>query len=274
LVDLISSGLLVCLLLVPSSQGDPCLQEMDQLRTQVNRQIKEKVSLLGLELKALVKEEIKAALEDERRVTRKNVEIQVSEMLAMMEKLQAENNALRKRMDDKKEMTEELGTIPTRGAQSPKFVIPSMGSCAYRYLLSSNTSETITYDSLLTDWNEGAEGLMDIESGQYTVISPPGFYSISFSGQAGLDQGEQVALHLHQNGESLKESEWRSQSKDTSANSYIVDFGSRTMILHLDMGDTLELRTDQINNGPTGELWRLTFCVSLVAPDSTTYQNA
>merc|ERR1711942_555323 len=112
--------------------------------------------------------------------------------MAKIEFLQTDNLALkmklRKREDDFANLETSVAEVrKTRG-------LPYVMTCAYRYRWTTSSAR-ITYDSLLSDYKNsddvnGGDGIMDIKTGVYTVIKPAGYYTITFSGRAVLQQGE------------------------------------------------------------------------------------
>merc|ERR1711890_7619 len=123
--------------------------------------------------------------------------------------------------------------------------LPYVMSCAYQDKWTT-ASSTITYDSLLSDYNNsdkpnGGDGRMDITTGGFTCLTA-GHYTVTYSGYVVADPGEDVYIYLHHNGERVEESLWHSGQSSKNGGS-IHDQGSRTVILHLAVGDTLDLRT-------------------------------
>jgi len=227
---------------------------------EVTRQIKEEFKNLRIEMMFWIKHQIKTELEQ-------SIVTSVSKMLVDIEKLRDENFALRKTVKDKDaETMRELSMVRKQTVRtSPKDTIPSLGSCAFQ-LSWEIANATITYDSLLSDWsNEAGEGIMDINTGVYTLLRPGGFYRVTYSGFIGMNPGDQVYVDLHHNGERVKGGDWYSQAQGDST--WIMsEQGSRSLVIHMDMGDTLELKTREEPN--FGHLLELILCVSLTAPES------
>merc|ERR1711962_1249460 len=123
--------------------------------------------------------------------------------------------------------------------------LPYVMTCAYQdgwY----TSSATITYDSLVSDYKNsddvnGGDGVMNIHTGIYTVIKPAGYYQVTFSGKTYLPPGTVGELYLYHNGTKIPESEWYTVNENSGL---IRDVGSRTLTLHLEPEDTLEIRTD------------------------------
>jgi len=92
---------------------------------------------------------------------------------------------------------------------------------------------------------------MNIETGVFTTVTS-GYYIVTFSGSADVHGGEWSYMYLYHNGVQVKESKFRSVGMLRYAGSvddYISDQGSRTVILHLLAGDTLDLRTEDNSYG-------------------------
>merc|ERR1712243_251672 len=140
--------------------------------------------------------------------------------------------------------------------------LPFLVSCADQDKW-TKAGSVITYDRHIVDFNNGyrpggGEGGIDLHTGRFNVgKGGSGYYTVTFSGQAWLDSGERVVVHLYRNGKYVGEhGEWYSYN----GNTHMHDQGSRTVILHLHGQDYLELRTK--DNYFNGELWHFTFCVS------------
>merc|ERR1712215_436631 len=133
-------------------------------------------------------------------------------MMEKIESLQADNQVLRRKVEKRED---EINSLETSVAEVRKTRgLPYVMTCAYKHDWST-PSATITYDYLVSDYKNsddinGGDGIMDISSGVYTVIKPAGHYTITFSGQVGLDPGKEVNLYLYHNGTQVKETYWRS----------------------------------------------------------------
>merc|ERR1712106_453469 len=102
------------------------------------------------------------------------------------------------------------------------------------------TSQTLRYSKLLYSSTNTEGGGLDIATGVFT--SPwPGSYTVTWSLYAGDGAvNSQVQIYLRQNGQNIGESLHASGYSGPSG-SYVDDQGGRTLVLHLDMGDTLDL---------------------------------
>eukprot|EP00091_Calanus_sinicus_P006109 TRINITY_DN16715_c0_g1_i1.p1 TRINITY_DN16715_c0_g1~~TRINITY_DN16715_c0_g1_i1.p1 ORF type:complete len:105 (-),score=4.34 TRINITY_DN16715_c0_g1_i1:22-336(-) len=98
---------------------------------------------------------------------------------------------------------------------------------------------------------------MDKDTGIF-VSGYPGSYAATWSLVADMDSGNHMlSLYLRKNGQIIEESHHLSQL--VSSGHYMRDQGGRTMILHLNRGDTLDLYCEDCTAG----ILYVTFCVSL-----------
>merc|ERR1711909_92996 len=117
-------------------------------------------------------------------------------------------------------------------------------------------SGTISYTSLLYSSTNTEGGGLDIDEGVFTAPWG-GSYTVSWDTSAGLSSGERVKVFLQKNGENIEETVTESFY---TGGSYVRDQGGRTLVVHLDLGETLQLYRD----GGTGTtIDHITFCVSL-----------
>merc|ERR1711971_339038 len=107
--------------------------------------------------------------------------------------------------------------------------------------------QTVTFDSFLTNFNNqdrpgGGSGVLDLDSGVFTCFTP-GYYTVSFSAYGGVGPSHSNPhLFLFKNGSQLPESEWYIATSNGGIYDDIGVTSSRILILHMDAGDTLELR--------------------------------
>merc|ERR1712181_20564 len=146
-------------------------------------------------------------------------------------------------------------------------------TCAQRNSWPTIRNATITFDYLTADFNnadneEGADGQLDIVTGLFTCLTA-GVYEVTFSGVSVISPGGQTEsssdqyFFLMHNGESEgDEAEWWSKA-DSGNLGDTYDMGSRTVILMLQLGDTLSLKTGGAYYN--GFIDNLTFCVKLLA---------
>merc|ERR1719347_1296589 len=135
---------------------------------------------------------------------------------------------------------------------------PVVISCAYQDKW-DKAGSVITYDSHVVE--APGEGGIDLDTGRFTVgKGGSGYYSVTYSGWAELDRGEEVMLWLYRNEEWVgNHGRWIASNKNSEV---VEEQGSRTVILHLDEQDYLELGTSE--DYFTGSLWDLSFCASLL----------
>merc|ERR1711892_408038 len=137
---------------------------------------------------------------------------------------------------------------------------PFIHSCGYKFS-TTITSQTITYNSLLYSSTNTEGGGLDIATGVFT--SPlAGSYTVTWSLYAYDDHGDHyIEIYLRLNGKSIFESHHSSVYSGPSGR--VEDQGGRTLVLHLDMGDTLDLYCEDCS----AEIGYITFCVSLTTSD-------
>merc|ERR1711997_303363 len=113
------------------------------------------------------------------------------------------------------------------------------------YILSP---QTVTFDSFLANYNNGdrpggGDGKLDLDSGNFTCMTP-GYYTVSYSvqGLVGPSYGDYVDMQLYKNGLEIPESRWFFAADSGVLNGNVRVGGSRIVIIHMDAGDTLELK--------------------------------
>ena len=135
---------------------------------------------------------------------------------------------------------------------------PFSFACGSHYDPISTTSQAISYSTLLYSSSgniEGPHGL-DISTGVFTA-GHPGSYTATWSLMAADNAGDsRVYIYLRKNGEYIVDSLHASHHTGTGT---VEDQGGRTLVLHLDRGDTLDLYCDNCS----ADIWLTTFCVSL-----------
>jgi|ERR1712192_41579 len=141
----------------------------------------------------------------------------------------------------KKELDKVLPTAVEQGLRN----LPFEMVCAYRELW--ETKGVVNYDNITVEFNNsdrpgGADGTMNIETGVFTTITS-GYYIITFSGFVQVQAGEWTNMYLYHNEIRLEESHFGTSMHVGSGQDWIRDQGSRTVILHLLAGDTVDLRT-------------------------------
>jgi len=139
--------------------------------------------------------------------------------------------------------------------------------CAYKG--STGTVGVINYDYITVEFNNsnrpgGADGRMNIKTGVFTTVTS-GYYMITYSATVDVHPGEYTDMWLHHNGDGVEESRFVTLMHVGSGNDYIGDQGSRTVILHLLAGDTLELRTQGNRLFANSDVVnRITLCLYMV----------
>ena len=138
--------------------------------------------------------------------------------------------------------------------------------CGFQWTVSI-ISQTIPYSTLLYFSSNIPDAGLDIVTGVFTS-GYAGTYSVSWSLTADDDSTEPiVSIYLRKNGINIDESlHW---SGLIASDGGIQDQGGRSLLLHLDRGDTLDLCCQNCSAG----IDYTTFCVSLVHPD-TVQSNA
>ena len=127
-------------------------------------------------------------------------------------------------------------------------------ACGFVFSLTT-THKAISYDTLLYSSTNVAGAGLDISTGGFTA-GHPGSYTATWSLGAGMIHGHRVYIYLRKNGKNIAESLHYSFFNDDSAE--VRDQGGRTVVLHLDRGDTLDLYCDNCNTS----IYHTTFCVS------------
>merc|ERR1712130_474002 len=211
----------------------------------------------------------------------------VEEVQQQLEQLEQKNTDLSIDMKRReKEMGEQVKRLEKENAeQSTKLakleakLVKEAGymmTCAQRSSWPTRRNDTITFDYLTANFNNadsegGADGQLDIVTGVFTTLTA-GVYEVTFSGvtvlqpaefEPGVESSSDQYFYLMHNEESEgDEAEWWSRA-DPGNLGDTYDMGSRTVVLMLQLGDTLSLKT----GGPyyNGFIDNLTFCVKLLA---------
>jgi len=156
----------------------------------------------------------------------------------------------------KSEVENVLPTAVEKGLRD----LPFEMVCAYQEEWKAENS-IVPYDRLTLDFNNsdrpgGADGSMNIETGVFTTVTS-GYYIVTFGGTVYVHSGEFTVMYLYHNGVQLEESKTKTQMATGNGDNYIGDQASKTVILHLLAGDTLDLRTENIGRS----VYRITLCV-------------
>jgi len=267
---------LPCLLLPPHTQGELCIKQVEELRLQMREEMKVEIEemfhkreeAMMDELKTVLRAELKKEMEAEEEVKKEKREAEEAATKTQIENLQLEvfevkNKIANQEATMKQQMTSVEKSLTT--AVSQVRYRPFVMACAYQDGWIKD-SATIPYDKLISNYTNadmpnGGDGVMDIGTGQFTCLTA-GHYTVTFSGSVSVFPGETVDIYIYHNGDKVEESEWRSYNSGDNGGE-IYDQGSRTVILHLAVGDTLELRTETCD----GLIYDLIYCVSLTGFD-------
>ena len=130
-------------------------------------------------------------------------------------------------------------------------------ACGAHYDLLSITSQAISYTTLLYFSNNVAGASLDIDTGVFTS-GHPGTYTATWSLLSGDDAGDDaVEIYLRKNEGKIEES--RHFSRYSGPSGKVDNPAGRTLVLHLDRGDTLDLYCVNCSS----HIFWTTFCVSL-----------
>merc|ERR1711892_1621336 len=213
--------------------------ELVELKTN-HMELKEDLKIAKDDLKLTATKEELTATKEELKLTATKEELKLT---ATKEELSATRDDLTSKDH---ELERDVSII-----RNPPFI----HSCGSHSSLSI-TSQTIPYDSLLYSSTNTEGGGLDIATGVFT--SPwPGSYTVTWSLTAQDGAGEFVHIYLRKNGQNIDESLHKSYY--TGPSGEVGDQGGRTLVLHLDMGDTLDLYSYDCS----AAIYRTTFCVSL-----------
>ena len=134
-------------------------------------------------------------------------------------------------------------------------------ACAGHYSVLSTTRQAISYSNLLYFSSNVAGAGLNITSGQF-ISGVAGSYTVTWSLRAINDAGDHsVHINLRKNGQNIDES--LHYSRYTGPSGYAYDQGGRTLVVHLDSGDTMDLFCNECSAG----IDDITFCVSLSQAD-------
>jgi len=204
----------------------------------------------------------------EKKLEIKNVEVENLQQQVKEGELQFENRVEEEIASLKSELTIQIGeevkkevdkVLPTAVEQGLRD-LPFEMVCAYRGTWTAANS-IVNYDRISVEFNNsdrpgGGDGTMNIETGVFTTVTS-GYYIVTYSAHVWVNAGEYTDMWLYHNGVAVEESRFYTEMHMGSSGDYIFDQGSRTVILHLLAGDTLDLRT--INN--SYKVYRTTLCL-------------
>jgi len=203
---------------------------------------KEELLMTKDELQEL-KKRMKMA-EDDQKVTKEDLITTKEDLLATMEHLKA-----------KDVLTQNL-------EREVSFLREPLWTFTCGEIFSVNvTSKTISYDTLFYSSSNVPGAGLDISTGVFTS-GHPGSYTVSWSLKALNDAGnDAVDIFLRKNGGNIAASQ--QATVYTGPSGHARDQGGRTLVLHLDRGDTLDLYCVDCSAG----IEHTTFCVSLSQAD-------
>merc|ERR1711962_1802323 len=180
----------------------------------------------------------------------KDVEERVLVEKEKVAELENEMNTMRKKVEEECVTKESVTNLTTNGLTNPSVRdLPIVFISAWQPndLLDV---QTVPFESFLANFNNvdtpgGGDGLFDLDSGTFTCLTP-GYYTVSFSAHVFLyseyQRNERNTLYLYKNGVQLPESYWHFESTSGALNNDLVVTGTRILIIHMDNGDTLNLR--------------------------------
>merc|ERR1711915_802397 len=176
----------------------------------------------------------------------------------LQEKMKMRNQDVAERIRRVKESQEEL-----KEQVILKKDPPYLNACAALPALLVVTEHIITYRTFLMFSTNVVESNLDLASGMFTC-GWPGFYSVSWSLYASNNAGDHgIEILLRKNMEIIEETKHWSFYNGPSGE--VIDQGSRTIILRLERGETLDLYCKDCSAAVDD----VVFCVSLSTPDMT-----
>merc|ERR1712150_468892 len=89
------------------------------------------------------------------------------------------------------------------------------------------------------------DGGFDVRTGFFRA-GYPGTWRISVSMRSALNVGETSIVYIYHNGQKIEDSRFFTRVWYTASGSVVDSMGSRTLLIHLDTGDTVSLRTENI----------------------------
>merc|ERR1712037_425819 len=195
--------------------------------------------------------------------------VEMGNLQKQLEEIKAEAGDLKKQVKEneikvenqcqaevKKELDKVLPTAVELGLRD----LPFEMVCAYKQ--EWDKVGVVNYDRITVEFNNsdlpgGGDGSMNIETGVFTTVTS-GYYMITYSAAVDVHPGEYTNMWLYHNGVGVEESQFLTSMYGVEGgDNYVYEQGSRTVILHLLAGDTLDLRTNHIDN----TVYALTLCL-------------
>jgi len=227
-------------------------KKVEKLNQRMERMdiLEKKLEIKNVEVENLQQQVKEGELQFESRVE--------EEIASLKSELTMQNTDLQNQFkaEVKKELDKVLPTAVEQGLRD----LPFEMVCAFKGFWTAANS-IINYDRITVEFNNsdlpgGDDGTMNIETGVFTTVTS-GYYIVTFSASVAVEPGEYTWMYLYHNGVRVEESLFETWMQVGSSGDYIEDQGSRTVILHLLAGDTLDLRTT-INSG---YVFHLTLCL-------------
>merc|ERR1719369_456908 len=238
---------------------------MAEMKIEMKIEMNERLSVTEAKL-AKTEAEL-AATKDELAVTKDDLAA-TKDALTKAVSDQAENHAITKDeiaiTKDDLAITKEALMYKTDDLEREVAILkapPYIHACGSHYDVISASSGTISYTSLLYSSTNQEGGGLDISSGVFTAPHG-GSYTVSWDAQARLNRWEGVYIYLQINGVTMEESLHNSYYGD-NIDDHMNEHGGRTLVVHLDLGDTLQL----YKSDGDGDIAKTTFCVSLTTFD-------
>ena len=192
----------------------------------------------------------------EMKTMRKDLIATEKDLLTTKKELLTTKIDVNKRLDAKEGVIQEL-----KGEIYFLKNAPRSFACGAHYNSLSISTQVIPYTTLLYSSSNVVGDGLDISSGIFSA-GYPGTYTVTWSLRAVDNVGDgYLYIFLRKNRERIEES--LHSSHYTGPSGYSDDQGGRTLIVHLDRGDTLDLYCYDCSSG----IDVVTFCVSLSQGD-------
>ena len=171
-----------------------------------------------------------------------------------IQEIRTENKELQEKVEDV--LTANIGLQKKiEEVQNPPFGY----FCSYQDYFDAPNS-TITYRKLLYSSQSGLQGDspgIDISTGKF-VSGISGTWRVDFSLYTRPDPGKGISIFISKNGEEIPET-WTESYHTDSGYGHEGKTGGRSVLLHLDLGDELQLATTWMED----PAFKIIFCVSL-----------
>merc|ERR1711915_92820 len=184
-----------------------------------------------------------------------------------VEQLQAKNDKMEKELE---EFNSKAATLESRSVEleyetsrliegvSTLQDPPRYHVCVHRDY-TSTFQDVLTYSNLLFSSSNVEVADFNLDTGSFTS-GFPGTYTVTWSLLAHNDYNDHpIFIVLRKNGKRIWESETYSQY--TGASGIVYEQGGRTLMLHLDSGDFIDLYCQNCD----ATIYDVTFCISLTS---------